>query len=104
MLEIRDLKVNIEDKEILKGIDLDVNAGEIHAVMGPNGAGKSVLIRLLHGLLEPDAGTISWNGDPAGSASRARHIVGENGRKGMAQMERTGRRGREAGSQVRFRT
>ena len=41
MLEIKDLKVNIENKEILKGINLKVNAGEVHAIMGPNGSGKA---------------------------------------------------------------
>ena len=49
MLDIRNLQVKAEDKDILKGIDLHVNPGEVHAIMGPNGSGKSTLARVLAG-------------------------------------------------------
>ncbi len=49
IIEIKDLHVNVEGKEILKGLSLKVHPGEIHAIMGPNGAGKSTLARVLAG-------------------------------------------------------
>lgn len=49
MLKIRNLHVNVEGKPILQGIDLDVSAGEVHAIMGPNGSGKSTLAYVLAG-------------------------------------------------------
>jgi Fe-S cluster assembly ATP-binding protein len=49
MLEIKNLRVKIEDKEILKGINLSVKKGEVHAIMGPNGSGKSTLVQVIAG-------------------------------------------------------
>ena len=49
LLEIKDLHAKVGDREILKGIDLTINAGEVHAIMGPNGSGKSTLAQVLSG-------------------------------------------------------
>jgi Fe-S cluster assembly ATP-binding protein len=49
MLTVKDLYVRVEDKEILKGINLQVNRGEVHAIMGPNGSGKSTLANVIAG-------------------------------------------------------
>jgi len=65
MLEIKGLRATVGDKEILRGIDLTVLPGEVHAVMGPNGSGKSTLAQVLagHPAYEVTGGTVTYEGD-----------------------------------------
>lgn len=80
MLEIKDLHVTVDKREVLKGIDLKINDGEVHAVMGPNGSGKSTLSYVLTGRDGYDVikGTILFRGENLLDWS-----VEERARKGM---------------------
>jgi Fe-S cluster assembly ATP-binding protein len=64
MLKIKDLRVEIEGKEIIKGLDLEIHKGEVHAIMGPNGAGKSTLSAVIAGRDEYQVtgGSIEFDG------------------------------------------
>ena len=79
-LKIKDLHVSIGEKEILKGIDLEVNTGEIHAIMGPNGNGKSTLLSAImgHPKYEVTQGSITLDGEDVLSMS-----VDERARAGL---------------------
>lgn len=61
-LSVRGLVLERGGQRLIDGLSLDLGASGCTAIMGPNGAGKSLLMRLLHGLFAPDAGTIDWNG------------------------------------------
>ena len=65
MLKIKDPKAQVEDNQILKGINLEINAGEVHAIMGPNGSGKSTLSSVIAGRedYEVTEGTIDFDGE-----------------------------------------
>ena len=65
MLKIENLQASVDDKSILKGLNLNVKSGEVHAIMGPNGAGKSTLANIIAGKEEYDVtnGTMELNGE-----------------------------------------
>ena len=65
MLTVKDLHASVEEKEILKGINLQVNPGEVHAIMGPNGSGKSTLSTVIagHEDYEVESGSINFDGE-----------------------------------------
>ena len=69
-LRVRDLGYAVAGKRLIDGLELKIEQPGVSVVMGPNGAGKSLLLRLLHGLLEPTAGSIEWGGRALDAAVR----------------------------------
>src|SRR3954451_20850439 len=80
MLDIKNLQVRAENKEILKGIDLHVGSGEVHAIMGPNGSGKSTLARALSGHPEYE---VTGGGGPFGGEDLLDMDPDERAREGV---------------------
>ncbi|MEM1048492.1 MAG: ATP-binding cassette domain-containing protein [Pseudomonadota bacterium] len=74
-LDVRGLTLEIKGERLVDGIDLSLPSDALTVIMGPNGAGKSLLLRLLHGLIAPSAGSIAWGGLPLDAAVRARQAM-----------------------------
>ncbi len=70
-LSLRGICLVRRGKTLIDHVDLDLDSTGVTVIMGPNGAGKSLLLRLMHGLLQPDAGTVSWDGLPPDASVRA---------------------------------
>jgi ABC-2 type transport system ATP-binding protein len=77
MLEIRGLEKSYGTRRILRGVDLEISAGQVVALLGPNGAGKTTLVSIVAGLREPDRGVVKVGGiDALRHPGRARSLIG----------------------------
>lgn len=74
-LRLRDVRLSYGGKTVLNGLDLELGATGCTMIMGPNGAGKSLLLKLMHSLIPPDTGTISWNGTQPETVRRRQALV-----------------------------
>ncbi len=71
-LDVSGVGHGFDGRRVLDGVDLHVPAGEVVGLLGPNGAGKTTLMRIIFGVLDPDAGSVSWRGRPATADDRRR--------------------------------
>ena len=74
-LTVEGLRLRYRDRDVLDGLSLSLGRTGCTMIMGPNGAGKSLLLKLLHGLIKPDAGRISWNGLPPEGARKRQALI-----------------------------
>ena len=72
IIEIKDLSKAYGSKLALSGVDLDIDKGQIVGLMGPNGSGKTTLIKIIMGLLRPDAGEVLIDGDRPSEKTKAK--------------------------------
>ncbi len=75
LLSTRQLSLTLGRERVLRDVELDVHRGRTLAILGANGAGKSLLLRVLHGLIEPDTGVVSVHGKPLDHTARARQAM-----------------------------
>jgi len=110
LLQVRDLRFSAGGARLLDKIDINIRRGSRTLIMGPNGAGKSLLLRLMHGLLQPEEGAVLWQGDRLNTdACRAQAMVFQRPvllrRSVMANLKFAlsvrGLRGRESAERVR---
>src|SRR5688500_19896455 len=71
MLQLCGLTVRFGSRTVLDDLSFDVPSGEVVGLLGPNGAGKTTAMRVVFGVVEPQAGEVRWNGRPAVAADRA---------------------------------
>ena len=74
-LQAENLRYSVDGKSLVEGVSLTIGPGTFTVVLGPNGAGKSLLLRLLHGMLTPTSGTISWSDGTNGDLRRRQSMV-----------------------------
>ncbi|RJE84736.1 ATP-binding cassette domain-containing protein [Paenibacillus sp. 1011MAR3C5] len=91
-IEVKGLRKSFKDKEVLKGVDLEVKQGEIFALLGSNGAGKTTIVKVLTTLLAQDGGTAIVDGyDVASKSDRVRHSISLTGQFAAVDEILTGR-------------